>query len=161
MKENQPMENTFKLTEAGYEKLKQELEQLKEVDRKTNLEALKEARAQGDLSENADYDAARDEQARIEARIKEIDNILKHSEIIKDSNSKIIAIGKTVTIRFAGSNIEKVYDLVGHLEANPIAGKISNESPLGRAILGMKKGAKITYKSETGSEFKIEILDIK
>jgi len=155
------MENTFKLTEAGYEKLKQELEQLKEVDRKTNLEALKEARAQGDLSENADYDAARDEQARIEARIKEIDNILKHSEIIKDSNSKIIAIGKTVTIRFAGSNIEKVYDLVGHLEANPLAGKISNESPLGRAILGMKKGAKITYKSETGSEFKIEILDIK
>ncbi len=155
------MENTFKLTEAGYEKLKLELEQLKEVDRKTNLEALKEARAQGDLSENADYDAARDEQARIEARIKEIDNILKHSEIIKDSNSKIIAIGKTVTIRFAGSNIEKVYDLVGHLEANPLAGKISNESPLGRAILGMKKGAKITYKSETGSEFKIEILDIK
>jgi transcription elongation factor GreA len=155
------MENTFKLTEAGYEKLKSELETLKEVDRKTNLEALKEARAQGDLSENADYDAARDEQARIEARIKEIDNILKHSEIIKDSTSKTVAIGKTVTVRFIGSNMEKTYDLVGHLEANPLAGKISNESPIGRAIIGMKKGSKITYKSETGSEFKIEILDIK
>lgn len=155
------MENTFKLTEAGYEKLKLELEQLKEVDRKTNLEALKEARAQGDLSENADYDAAREEQARIEARIKEIDNILKHSEIIKDSTSKTVAIGKTVTIAFLGTGKQKTYDLVGHLEANPLAGKISNESPIGKAILGMKKGSKITYKSETGTEFKIEILDIK
>jgi len=155
------MENTFKLTEAGYEKLKLELEQLKEVDRKTNLEALKEARAQGDLSENADYDAARDEQARIEARIKEIDNILKHSEIIKDSTSKTVAIGKTITIRFLGSNMEKTYDLVGHLEANPLAGKISNESPIGKAIIGTRKGSKITYKSETGTEYKIEILDIK
>lgn len=155
------MENTYKLTEAGYEKLKLEMEQLKEVDRKTNLEALKEARAQGDLSENADYDAARDEQARIEARIKEIDNILKHSEIIKDSTSRTVTIGKTVTIKFIGPNIEKTYVVVGHLEANPLLGKISNESPIGRAIIGMKKGSKISYKSETGSEFKIELMDIK
>jgi transcription elongation factor GreA len=155
------MENTFKLTEAGFEKLKQELEQLKEVDRKKNLEALKEARAQGDLSENADYDAARDEQARIEARIKEIDNILKHAEIIKDSSSRSVAIGKTVTLRFINQNYERTYDIVGHLEANPLAGKISNESPLGKAIIGAKKGNKIVYKSETGSEIKIEVLEIK
>jgi len=155
------MENTFKLTELGYENLKAELEQLKEVDRKKIIEALKEARAQGDLSENADYDAARDEQARIEARIKEIDNILKHAEIIKDTNSKLVTIGKTVTIKFVGSNMTREFTIVGHLEANPLQGKISNESPIGKAIINMKKGAKITYKAETGAEMKIEILDIK
>lgn len=167
------MENTFKLTEAGYEKLQQELEQLKDVDRKKNLEALRDARAQGDLSENADYDAARDEQARIEARIKEIENILKHTEIIKESNTKAVSIGKTVQIKFIAkkdpkdaefhpmASADKEYTIVGHLEANPLAGKISNESPIGKALLGMKKGAKITYKTESGIEIKIEILDIK
>lgn len=93
------MENNYQLTEAGYEQLKQELEELKGVKRIENLEALKEARSQGDLSENADYDAAREEQARIESRIKEIENILKHSEIIKEnSRSKVISIGKTVIV---------------------------------------------------------------
>jgi len=155
------MENTYKLTEAGFEKLKQELDQLKDVDRKKNLEALKDARAQGDLSENADYDAAREEQARIEARIKEIDNILKHAEIIKETNSKVVSIGKTVSIKFITPNTIKEFTIVGHLEANPLAGKISNESPIGKSLIGMRKGAKITYKAETGNEIKIEILDIK
>ncbi|HOW38003.1 MAG TPA: transcription elongation factor GreA [Candidatus Izemoplasmatales bacterium] len=155
------MENTFKLTEAGYQKLEQELEQLKDVDRKKNLEALRDARAQGDLSENADYDAAREEQARIEARIKEIENILKHAEIIKESNSKAVSIGKTVSIKFLAAGSVREFTIVGHLEANPLAGKISNESPIGKAIIGLKKGAKVTYKAETGNEIKIEILDIK
>lgn len=155
------MEGTFKLTEQGYELLKAELERLKDVDRKQNLEQLKEARAQGDLSENADYDAARDEQARIEARIKEIDNILKHSEIIKDTNSKTITIGKTVRVRFLSDNKEREFTIVGHLEANPMKGNISNESPIGRALIGNKKGAKVTYKSETGTEFKIEVVDVR
>lgn len=155
------MENTYKLTEAGFEKLKQELDQLKDVDRKKNLEALKEARAQGDLSENADYDAAREEQARIEARIKEIENIVKHAEIIKESNSKVVTIGKTVQIKFLHNNLVKEYTIVGHLEANPLSGKISNESPIGKSVIGMRKGAKITYKAETGNEIRIEILDIK
>lgn len=155
------MENTFKLTEAGYQKLEHELEQLKDVDRKKNLEALRDARAQGDLSENADYDAAREEQARIEARIKEIENILKHAEIIKESNSKAVSIGKTVSIKFLAAGSVREFTIVGHLEANPLAGKISNESPIGKAIIGLKKGAKVTYKAETGNEIKIEILDIK
>ncbi|MGD9909026.1 MAG: transcription elongation factor GreA [Candidatus Izemoplasmatales bacterium] len=155
------MENTFKLTEAGFQNLKDELETLKEVDRKENLEALKEARAQGDLSENADYDAARDEQARIEARIKEIENILKHSEIIRDTASRVVMIGKTVNVKFVGNNIEKEYTIVGHLEANPLNGKISNESPLGRALIGHKKGQSVTYKAETGKEISVEIIDIK
>ncbi|MDD4184435.1 MAG: transcription elongation factor GreA [Candidatus Izemoplasmatales bacterium] len=155
------MENTYKLTEQGYEKLKQELETLKDVDRKQNLEALKEARAQGDLSENADYDAARDEQARIEARIKEIENILKHSEIISSSNnSKVVSIGKTVQIKFPKAMI-KEYTIVGHLEANPLQGKISNESPIGKALIGRRKGSIVTYKAETGTEITVEITDIK
>ncbi|MFH0992850.1 MAG: GreA/GreB family elongation factor, partial [bacterium] len=93
--------------------------------------------------------------------IKEIDNILKHAEIIKDTNSKFVTIGKTVTIKFVGSNMTREFTIVGHLEANPLQGKISNESPIGKAIINMKKGAKITYKAETGAEMKIEILDIK
>jgi len=155
------MENTYKLTEAGFANLKQELETLKDVDRKQNLEALKEARAQGDLSENADYDAARDEQARIEARIKEIENILKHSEIIRDSAARVIMIGKTVVVRFVSNAIEKEYTIVGHLEANPLQGKISNESPIGRALIGHKKGQTVSYKAETGTEITVEIIDIK
>lgn len=156
------MENTYKLTEPGYQKLKQELETLKDVDRKQNLEALKEARAQGDLSENADYDAARDEQARIEARIKEIENILKHSEIISSTNnSKTISIGKTVSIRFLNNDAIREFTIVGHLEANPLQGKISNESPIGKALIGRRKGQTIQYKAETGAEISVEITDIK
>ncbi|MFA5289490.1 MAG: transcription elongation factor GreA [Candidatus Izemoplasmatales bacterium] len=156
------MENTYKLTEQGYQKLKAELETLKEVDRKQNLEALKEARAQGDLSENAEYDSARDEQARIESRIKEIENILKHSEIIASSNnSKVVSIGKTVMIKFPEQKIEREFTIVGHLEANPLQGKISNESPIGRGLIGRKKGQTIQYKAETGAEITVEIIDIK
>ncbi len=156
------MENTYKLTEQGFEKLKEELTHLKDVDRKQNLEALKEARAQGDLTENADYDAARDEQARIEARIKEVENILKHSEIISNSNnSKTILIGKTVRIKFIENNLEREFTIVGHLEANPLHGKISNESPIGKALIGRKKGQVINYKAETGTEISVEIIDIK
>ncbi|MFA5005983.1 MAG: transcription elongation factor GreA [Candidatus Izemoplasmatales bacterium] len=155
------MDNTFKITEKGLEELIAERKKLTDVDRKNNLEALKEARAQGDLSENADYDAARDEQARIEARIKELDNIIKNVEIIRESNAKVVAIGKTVTIRFKGRPEDASYTIVGHLEANPMQRKISNESPIGKAIMGLKRGAKVTFKAETGKEVSVEIVDIK
>ncbi len=160
------MENNYQLTEAGYEQLKQELEELKGVKRIENLEALKEARSQGDLSENADYDAAREEQARIESRIKEIENILKHSEIIKEnSRSKVISIGKTVIVNIIkdGEKImeNKEYTIVGNLEANPFLGKISNESPLGKALIGKKKGKIVTYKTENRQEITVEIVDFK
>jgi len=156
------MENTYKLTEAGHAQLKEELEELKGDKRNANLEALKEARAQGDLSENADYDAARDEQARIEARIKEIENILKNSEIIKENNrSRMIGMGKTVVIKFLHNNLETEFTIVGKLETNPMQKKVSNESPLGKAIIGTKKGKIVTYKSETGQEINVEIIDVK
>jgi transcription elongation factor GreA len=156
------MDNTYKLTEAGYEQLKKELEELKGDKRNANLQELKEARAQGDLSENADYDAARDEQARIEARIKEIENILKNSEIIKENNrSRVIGMGKTVVVKFLHNNLETEFTIVGKLEANPMQKKVSNESPLGKALIGSKKGKVVTYKSETGQEINVEVIDVK
>jgi transcription elongation factor GreA len=156
------MDNTYKLTEAGYEQLKKELEELKGDKRNANLQELKEARAQGDLSENADYDAARDEQARIEARIKEIENILKNSEIIKENNrSRVIGMGKTVVVKFLHNNLEIEFTIVGKLEANPMQKKVSNESPLGKALIGSKKGKVVTYKSETGQEINVEVIDVK
>lgn len=152
--------NKFQLTEQGLLDLQNELEKLKTVDRKRNLEALKEARAQGDLSENADYDAARDEQAQIEARIKEIEGILKNYEIIKKSKSKLVSIGKTVTLK-VGSLPEKTYTLVGSLEADPIKERISNESPIGKGIIGSKKGDTVVIKTETGRDVSVTIVDVK
>lgn len=154
------MDNTYKLTEEGLKNLTEELETLKEVDRKRNLEALKEARAQGDLSENADYDAARDEQARIEARIKEVEGILKNYEIIKEDHSNKVNIGKTVEIK-VGDFPAKTYTIVGSLEADPLRGKISNESPIGKGIIGTKKGQKVTVKTETGQEVLVTIVNVK
>ena len=140
--------------------LQNELEKLKTVDRKRNLEALKEARAQGDLSENADYDAARDEQAQIEARIKEIEGILKNYEIIKKDKSKLVSIGKTVTLQ-VGKLPEKTYTLVGSLEADPLKERISNESPIGKGIIGSKKGDTVIIKTETGRDVSVTIVDVK
>jgi len=120
------MDKAYQLTQQGLLELQEEIEQLKDVDRKENLEALKEARAQGDLSENADYDAARDKQAEIEGRIKEIEGILKNYEIIKEDNSNKVNIGKTVVLK-VGDYPEKEYTIVGSLETNPRKNKISND----------------------------------
>src|SRR5690554_3489311 len=133
------MNGKHQLTQAGFDKHKRELEKLKTIDRPRNIEALKEARAQGDLSENADYDAARDEQARIENRIKELENILK-TAIIIDGNTKS-NLGKTLYIEFEDPRQQSrsgEYKLVGSLEADPLKRKISNESPLGKALLNAK-----------------------
>ena len=154
------MDNTYKLTKQGHLNLLDEIERLKDVDRKENLEALKDARAQGDLSENADYDAARDDQARIEERIKEIEGILKNFEIIKEDTSKKVNIGKTIVIKLDDME-EATYTIVGSLEANPLQGRISNESPIGKAIIGSKKGQTIQVKTETGLDVTVKIVDVK
>ena len=150
------MDKAYQLTQEGLDNLKVELERLKEVDRKENLEALKEARAQGDLSENADYDAARDKQAEIEGRIKEIEGILKNYAIIKDDHSNKVNIGKKV-----GSLPESEYTIVGSLEANPRERKISNESPIGKGIIGSEKGATLKIKTETGQDIEVTVVDVK
>jgi transcription elongation factor GreA len=151
----------YELTQAGVDNLKAELTDLKDVKRQENLEALKEARAQVDLSENADYDAARNEQARIEARILEIETILKNVKIIKSTDdSSAVNIGKIVELRFIEKNKIEKYHLVGTIEADPRDNKISIESPLGKSIKGKEAGDVVTVKSETGRSFNVEIVSI-
>lgn len=145
-------EEVFELSKAGADALKEELERLKTVDRIQIREAIKEAREQGDLSENADYSSAREQQANIEARILEIENILKHAKIM-DVN--------TVTVRYVDLDRVATFQIVGTIEADPFAGKISNDSPLGKAVIGHNKGDIFHVSNENGKELKVELLDIK
>ncbi len=154
------MNNSYKLTKQGLEELKQELEKLKTVERERNLEALKDARSQGDLIENADYDAAREEQARIEKRIKELENIVKHAVLIKEDNTRKVNIGKSVVLQING-NTSTDYTIVGTLEADPLNNKISNESPVGKAVIGHKKGDSVTFKTDANREIQVKIVDVK
>ena len=152
------MNGKHQLTKAGLEEHKRELEKLKNEDRVRNIEALKDARAQGDLSENADYDAARDEQARIENRIKELENIIKNAVLINGTSTN--NLGKKVEVFFEDDEFTDIYTLVGSLEADPESKKVSNESPLGSAILKAKIGDRVLVKTEL-SEFYIQIKNIK
>ena len=154
------VKQTFQLTQEGVDKLKTELTYLKDVKRGENLESLKEARAQGDLSENADYDAARNEQARIEARIAEIENVVKNVKIIKTTSEDIVNIGKTVKVRFLETKEVKEFYLVGSIEADPKTRKISVESPIGKAMINHAEGDTVEVKTETGRIFSIEIVEI-
>lgn len=153
------MNGKHQLTAEGLEKCKQELDFLKNAERGRVIESLKEARAQGDLSENADYDAARDEQARLEARIKELENIIKNAVVIDESKATASNLGKEIVLEFEDKTVDE-FSLVGSLEADPLQGKISNESPLGAAILNHKVGEKILVKTETGNEFYVIIKKI-
>ena len=147
----------LQLTEEGLKKYKEELDRLINIDRVKNIEDLKAARAQGDLSENADYDAAREEQARIESRIKEVENIIKNAKIIDSGTNNL---GKTLTVFFEDENYEDSYTIVGTLESDPLKGKISNESPLGAALLKAKEGQRLLIKTETDQYF-VKVLKIK
>ena len=150
-----------KLTKAGYKKLEDELRDLIDNQREENKHQLAEARAQGDLSENADYDAARAKQAEIEGRIKEIENILNNSEIITESkgSTKKVALGSTVTLKYVESGKEGCYMIVGTIEADPFNGKISNACPLGEAIVG--KGVGDIVEVKAAKTYKVEILKIE
>ncbi len=157
MSKNQPHE----LTTRGKNELEKELKQLREVDRVENIKALQEARAQGDLSENADYDAARDQQGKINARITEIENILKNYVIIQKDKTGAIATGATVSVRFAGEDETETYRILSSLETDPLNGKISNQSPLGLALIGRRVGDTVQFVSESGAEFTVEVLEVK
>lgn len=155
------MENESKLlTAEGYKQLQDELEYLKVTARKDIAEKIKEARAQGDLSENAEYDAAKDEQRDIEARIEEIELILKHAVVVKeDANDDHINLGSTVTILDLEEDEEMTYQIVGSSEANSLKGKISNESPVGKALMGREVGDTVTVETGAGS-FDYKILKV-
>lgn len=149
----------YDLTKEGLEKFKEELEYLKSVKRKENIRALQEARAQGDLSENAEYDAARDEQAQIEARIAELENIIKNSRIIESDNTDTVGIGKTVEVEILPEGEKISYTIVGSEEANPFENKISIASPVAQALKGKHKGDIVDIILPTGS-YKIKITNV-
>ena len=146
------------LTYEGLRQLEDELHDLKETQRKLVAQKIKEAREQGDLSENAEYDAAKDEQRDIEARIEEIDKILKNAEVVVEDevDVNVINIGCRVKILDIEFNEELEYKLVGSTEANSLRGKISNESPLGRALIGAKVGDVVSVDAHAGTmQYKI------
>jgi len=147
------------LTSEGFLELETELNNLKTVERPRIIEAIKEARAQGDLSENADYDAARDEQAKIEARITELEYKLENAKIIEKSSGDVVAVGTTVTVKYVDDDDEEEYSIVGSMEADPFLNKISNESPIGRAIMNRRVGDIISVESPNGS-YDIKIVKI-
>lgn len=149
----------FLLTSEGFLELETELNNLKNEDRPRIIEAIKEARAQGDLSENADYDAARDEQAKIEARIQELEYMLEHAKIIEKASGDKVEVGTTVTVNYVDDDEEEIYSIVGSMEADPFENKISNESPIGKAIMHKKVGDVISVESPNGS-YDIKIVKI-
>lgn len=140
------------LTYAGLKALEDELENLKVVRRKEVAGKIKEAREQGDLSENAEYDAAKDEQRDIEARIEELEKILKNAEVVVEDevDSDKINIGCTVVVYDEEFDEEMEFKIVGSTEANSLQGKISNESPVGRALLGCEVGETVTVETQAG-----------
>ena len=140
------------LTYAGLQKLEAELHDLKVVKRKAVAEKIKEAREQGDLSENAEYDAAKDEQRDIEARIEEIENILKNVEVVVEEEVDLDKINVGCKVRLYDCDFEEEveYRLVGSTEANSLEGKISNESPLGMALIGQAAGQEVQVETQAG-----------
>lgn len=148
------------VTREGLEELKSELDYLINVRRPENITAIKEARALGDLSENADYDAARNEQAELEARIKKLEKMLENVEIIEKIDTDKVSIGSTVSIKYVDDDDTDEYKIVGSQEADPFMSKISNESPIAKAILNKKVGDIVEVESPNGV-YKIEITEIK
>ena len=150
------------LTYQGLQKLEEELQNLKVVRRKEVAQKIKEAREQGDLSENAEYDAAKDEQRDIEARIEDIEKILKNAEVVVEEEVELdkISIGCKVKILDVEENEELEYKIVGSTESNSLKGKISNESPVGKALLGAKIGDVVKVETHVG-ELEYKVLEIQ
>ena len=150
------------LTYEGLKKYEEELQELKVVKRREVAQKIKEAREQGDLSENAEYDAAKDEQRDIEARIEELEKILKNAEVVDEDEVDLerINIGCRVKILDVEYNEELEYKIVGSTEANSLKGKISNESPVGKALIGTKVGDVINVETPAGV-FQYKVLEIQ
>ena len=149
------------LTYDGLKKLEDELQELKVVRRKDVASKIKEARKQGDLSENAEYDAAKEEQAEIEARIALVEKMLRNAEVIDEDelDQESISIGSKVKVYEMDFDTEVEYFIVGSTESDPAKGRISNESPLGVALLGRKSGEVVTVDAPRG-QFKYKVLEI-
>ena len=149
------------LTYAGLKKLEDELQDLKVVRRKEIAQKIKEAREQGDLSENAEYDAAKDEQRDIELRIEELEKLLKNAEVVVEDEIELdkINVGCVVKVYDVEFNEELEFKIVGSTEANSLQNKISNESPVGRALIGAKVGDNVVVETQAGN-IEYKVLDI-
>lgn len=142
-------DQTAVLTREGYERIRRELDELKNVKRKEVAQRLQEAKELGDLSENAEYVEAKNEQSFIEGRVVELENLLKTATIVDSpSDAHAVHVGSTITVR--GHRGERSFTIVGSNEADPVNGKISNESPFGKASIGKEVGSTITVEAPTG-----------
>lgn len=147
------------LTAEGLQAVEEELRKLREEDRPRNIQAIKDARSQGDLSENADYDAARDEQAKIEARIKELEYVVDNANVIEKTVGEV-GLGSEVKVFDVDFDEEAVYYIVGTTEVDVDNNKISKESPVGAALFGHKVGETITVTPANGEAYELKILEI-
>lgn len=147
------------LTREGIVELEKKLEILKTVRRQEVAEQIKSARTFGDISENAEYDEAKNEQARIEGEIAYIERTLRMARVVEDISTEIVGVGNTVRVRFLDNNEEYEYTIVGSTEANPATFKISNESPIGKALLGRRIGEVVDIAAPGGS-VSLAVLDI-
>ena len=156
------MAKEFKLSSQRHAELQEELQYLKTTRDKEVTEMIKEARSFGDLSENSEYDEARNEQAKLYGRIAEIENVLNHAVIIDESEEPAgyIGLGCHVVVRDLDTGDEETYQVVGSQEADPMNGKISDDSPFGRAMIGKSKGDKVTVEAPVGAlQFEIVSVD--
>jgi transcription elongation factor GreA len=155
-------EKVFPMTQAGKEKLIQELEQLKTVKRKEVVERIKIARSFGDLSENSEYDSAKEEQAFVEGRITTLENMIRNAKIITEDEmaTDTVSLGRSVTFIELPDGDEETYTIVGSAEADPFEGKISNDSPIAKSLLGKKVGDEVSVQTP-GGEMNVRIVLIK
>ncbi|OMP67605.1 transcription elongation factor GreA [Domibacillus epiphyticus] len=154
-------EKVYPMTREGKEKLEQELEHLKSVKRKEVVERIKIARSFGDLSENSEYDSAKEEQAFVEGRIGTIETMIRNAKIIEEDslNSDMVSLGKTVTFIELPDGEEESYTIVGSAEADPFEGKISNDSPIAKSMIGKRVGDKVIVQTPAG-EMNVKIISI-
>ena len=155
------VESRYRMSQERLEELKKELEYLQTVREKEVSEQIKEARSFGDLSENSEYDEAKTEQGKLYSKIAEIKNLIENAVILENVPAgTAISMGSRVTVREVGEEDEETYEIVGSQEANPILGRISDESPLGRSLMGKKKGDWVEFEAP-GGVIHYEILDFE
>lgn len=154
-------EKSYYMTEEGKKNLEQELHEMKTEKRKEVVERIKIARGFGDLSENSEYDAAKDEQAFVESRIQQIEHMLRNAVIIENNsdNPDVVTLGKTVKFQEIPEGDEEEYTIVGSAEANPFEGKISNDSPMAKSLLGKEIGDKVSVQTPAG-DLEVKIISV-
>lgn len=154
-------EKTFPMTLEGKQKLEDELEEYKMKRRPEVIKRIKIARSYGDLSENSEYEFAKDEQAMVESRIAQIENMLQYAEIIdnEDVDKDEVSMGRSVTFKELPDEEPETYSIVGESESDPLSGKISNESPMAKGLLGHKIGEEVEIEIPSGT-MKVKILDV-